>query len=172
MVMNLKDLVNAIESILFVSGDVVSIKDLCKVFDVDETQLKKVMDYMIRIFNEDNRGLSITKIKNGYQMCTKPKYSKYIEAFCNNTQKQVLSQAALETLAIICYKQPITKADIEMIRGVKSDSAIATLLNKGLIKETGRLDTQGRPILYGTTDELLRYLGLESLEKLPSPDDI
>ncbi len=170
--MDLKDLVNAIECILFVSGDVVTAKDLCRVFGMDKTQLEKVMDYMIRLFNEGDRGLAITKINNGYQMCTKPKYCNYIQAFCNSSPKQALSQAALETLAIICYKQPITKVDIEMIRGVKSDSAITTLINKGLIKETGRLDTQGRPILYGTTDELLRYLGLESIEKLPSLDGV
>jgi segregation and condensation protein B len=166
--MDINEIKAAIECILFITGDPVSLKELSTVFDMDKPTLKKIINQMIDGYKESNRGLKIIEIEGSYQFCTKPQYYEYIEKLLRPKANTGLSQASLETLSIIAYNQPITKAKIDGIRGVKSDSCIARLTEKNLIKELGRLETPGRPILYGTGENFLRLFGLKTLEDLPS----
>ncbi|NLZ33597.1 MAG: segregation/condensation protein B [Clostridiales bacterium] len=159
---------SAIESLLFVSGDPLTLKDLSNALEVPNKYLKEVLDEMIREYDEDeSRGIKIILINEEFQFVTKEKNSDYIQNLLKKNKRQSLSQASLESLAIIAYKQPITRIDIDEIRGVKSESAIQRLVEKELIKEVGRLDVPGRPILYGTTEEFLRQFGLKELRDLP-----
>ncbi|WP_051350606.1 SMC-Scp complex subunit ScpB [Caloramator sp. ALD01] len=156
-----------IESILFAVGDGVEIKELSSIIDIDLKELKSILKDLSLDYEKDNRGLMLIEYNNKIQLATKPEYSTYIKKILKPESKQNLSQAAIETLAIIAYKQPITKVEIDEIRGVRSDRAISTLLERGLIKESGRLDTTGRPILYCTTDEFLKYFGFKNINELP-----
>lgn len=159
---------SAIESLLFVSGNPLTLKDLSNALEVPNKYLKEVLDEMIREYDEDeSRGIKIILINEEFQFVTKEKNSDYIQNLLKKNKRQSLSQASLESLAIIAYKQPITRIDIDEIRGVKSESAIQRLVEKELIKEVGRLDVPGRPILYGTTEEFLRQFGLKELRDLP-----
>ena len=130
------------------------------------------MEEFENLYNRPNRGIKVFKIDDKYQLGTKPENEKYIVKLLKTNQRQSLSQAAIETLSIISYKQPITRVEIEEIRGVRSDKAIQTLLEKDLIKESGRLEVVGRPILYGTTDNFLKQFGIEKLEELPVLEEI
>lgn len=156
-----------IENILFISGEPIKSNEIAKTLDISKTTATKIMDKMISCFDFERRGLQIIQINDTYQLATRPQYAEYIHKFIEPRQRERLSQAALETLAIIAYKQPVTRMDIEAIRGVKCDNLLSTLLDKGLIKEVGRLDAPGRPILYGTTDLFLKRFGLTSIEELP-----
>jgi len=156
-----------VESILFVSGDPVALKDIARVLELDLRLARKLMERMIDCFNFERRGLQIIKVNDTYQLATRPEYSEYIQRFVPEEKKQGLSQASLETLSIIAYRQPITRMEIDALRGVKSDYTISLLLERGLIREVDRLDAPGRPILYGTTDLFLRSFGLSSLDDLP-----
>jgi len=163
---------SVVESLLFVKGDPLSFKEICDVLDCSEVFVKKLMDDLIEIKNKDKKsGIKIIKIKDSYQMVTKTENSDFIRMLLKTNTRQSLSQAALETLAIVAYKQPITKVEMEDIRGVKCDRAVYTLVEKKLIKESGRKEVPGRPILYGTTDEFLRHFELESLGLLPNLDE-
>ena len=166
--MDIKEIKATIECILFVSGDSVSLTDFSRVFDIDKPTLKKIINQLIDYFKEDSRGLQIIEIGESYQISTKPQYYEYIEKLLKPKANTALSQASLETLSIIAYKQPVTKAKIDEIRGVKSDSCIASLADRNLIKELGRQETPGRPILYGTAENFLRLFGLKTLDDLPS----
>lgn len=156
-----------IESLLFVWGDPLSIKDISDVLEIDKKQIKEILEEMADEFNYERRGIQIIKTNNLYQLGTRPEHFDWIKKLSIPKDNRTLSNAALETLSIIAYKQPIIKNEIEIIRGVKCDKAISTLLTKNLIKESGRLDRTGRPILYTTTDEFLRCFGIESLKDLP-----
>ena len=162
---------SAIESLLFVHGDPISIKDISSILGEDVDTVAKLMNELEKLYDNPNRGIKLFKIDDKYQLGTKPENEKYVARLLKTNQRQSLSQAAIETLSIISYKQPITKIEIEEIRGVKSDKAIQTLLDKELIKESGRLEVVGRPILYGTTDNFLKQFGIERLEELPNLDD-
>ncbi len=162
---------SAIESILFVHGDPISIKNISSILDEDMETISKIMDEFEELYNRPNRGIKLFRIDDKYQLGTKPENEKYISKLLKTNQRQSLSQAAIETLSIVSYKQPITKIEIEEIRGVRSDKAIQTLLEKDLIKESGRLEVAGRPILYGTTDNFLKQFGIKKLEELPNLDD-
>lgn len=166
--MDIREIKSIIESLLFVAGDAVPIKDLCSVIGIDETTLRRIVKQMMDSYGEIDRGLQIIEVNNCYQLCTKPEHYEYIERLVKPQNRQGLSQASLETLAIIAYKQPITKSQIDYIRGVKSESCIARLIEKELICEAGRLDGPGRPILYKTTDNFLKLFGLKSLNELPA----
>ncbi|MBC2580348.1 SMC-Scp complex subunit ScpB [Clostridium sp. DJ247] len=157
-----------IESLLFVSGEPLELKQIASIIECSINFTKDLMKDMAKLYNEDNRGIKIIDINNTYSLVTKSENSTYIEKLLGINSRQSLSQAALETLAIIAYKQPITRIDIDEIRGVKSDRAISSLVEKGLIKESGRLDVPGRPILYGTTEEFLKYFGLQNIDQIPS----
>lgn len=156
-----------IESLLFVSGEPLKIKDISRIIGCSYDKTKDVINDMKSNYEEDDRGIEIMILNNSCQLVTKRKNSLYVQKLLNVNARQSLSNASLETLAIISYKQPITRIEIDEIRGVKSDSAVATLLQKNLIQESGRKDVVGRPILYSTTDEFLRYFGLSKLEDMP-----
>lgn len=161
-----------IESLLFVSGEPLEIKQIASILECSVGFTKDLLSEMMKLYNVKNRGIKIINVNNSYSLVTKPENSDYIEKLLGNNSRQSLSQAALETLAIVSYKQPITRIDIDEIRGVKSDRAVSNLVEKGLIKEYGRLEVPGRPILYGTTDEFLKYFGLENIEQMPVLDEI
>jgi segregation and condensation protein B len=163
--------ISVLEGILFLSGDLVTISTLKDVLELPEPDIKNLMEKLIMEYKERNGGILIVEIANGYQMVTNPLYSESMMKFKNTYMATKLSMPSLETLAIIAYKQPIIRAEIEHIRGVNSDSAIKTLLEKRLIKIMGRKEVPGRPFIYGTTREFLQYFGLKDLTELPTLKD-
>ena len=148
------------------------VKQIASTLECSVGFTKDLLSEMVKLYDVKSRGIKIINVNNSYSLVTKPENSDYIEKLFGNNSRQSLSQAALETLAIVAYKQPITRVDIDEIRGVKSDRAISNLVEKGLIKDFGRLEVPGRPILYGTTDEFLKYFGLQNIEQMPSLDEI
>lgn len=164
---NLDRLKGILESVLFASGEAMSKRDIKDRLNINEKTLKNIIDQMNKDYDGEGRGLILIEFNDKIQLSTKPEYSEYIKRFIKVDSRQNLSQAAIETLAIIAYKQPITKVEIDEIRGVRSDRAIQTLTERNLIKEGGRLETTGRPILYCTTDDFLKYFGFKNLEELP-----
>ena len=161
---------SAIESMLFVSGEPLSLRDLSNNLEIKDNIIEEIIKEMMNEYEEESRGIRLISINGAYQLVTKSENSDYIQKLLKKNKRHSLSQASIESLAIIAYKQPITRIDIDEIRGVKSESAIQKLVEKGLIKDIGRLEVPGRPILYGTTDEFLRQFGLETLKELPSLD--
>ncbi|EGT3617358.1 segregation/condensation protein B [Clostridium perfringens] len=163
------ELKSIIESLLFVSGEPLALKDICRIVEEDFKYVEDLMRELMNIYNGDGaRGIKLISLNGTYQLVTKTKNSEYVQKLLKKNVRQSLSQASLESLAIICYKQPITRVEIDEIRGVKSESAIQRLVEKNLVEETGRLEVPGRPILYGTTDEFLRHFALNDLGDLPS----
>ena len=156
-----------IESILFAAGEPVSINMIANLLSITNDEAKKTLDELDHEYKKSSRGIMLRKIKDSYLLCTKPDNYEYVRRSAEPKRAQDLSKAAYETLAIIAYNQPATKARVDSIRGVSSDKAIQTLLEKELICEAGRLDAIGRPILYEVTEEFLKSFGLESLEELP-----
>lgn len=165
--MDIKEIKSIIEGLLFVAGDSVSLKELAHVLSIDDNTVKRIVNQMIDTYNDEKRGIQIIEVNGSYQLCTRPEHYEYIERLVKPQTRQGLSQAALETLSIIAYKQPITKAQIDSIRGVKSDSSVSRLQEKELIFEAGRLDAPGRPMIYCTTDNFLKLFGLKNLQELP-----
>lgn len=161
---------SAIESMLFVSGEPLALKDIAHNLELKEKNVEEIVKEMMTEYEDENRGIRLISINNAYQLVTKSENSDYLQRMLKKNKRYSLSQASIESLAIIAYKQPITRIDIDEIRGVKSESAIQKLVERGLIKDVGRLEVPGRPILYGTTDEFLRQFGLETLKELPSLD--
>ncbi|MDF2503818.1 MULTISPECIES: SMC-Scp complex subunit ScpB [Clostridium] len=160
-----------IEALLFASGEPLKSKNIAHILDRNLKYTEELLQKMISNYENEDRGIKLICINDEYQLVTKAENSEYIQKLLKTNTRQSLSQASLETLSIIAYKQPVTRVDIDEIRGVKSDRAIFILQEKNLIKECGRLDAPGRPILYGTTEEFLRYFNLENLEELPVLDD-
>ena len=160
----------SIEAILFVSGEPLTLRDIAINLELTPKCTEQLLSEMIIDYEVKDRGIKLILIKGAYQFVTKAEYSDNIQKLLKKNKRQSLSQASLESLAIVAYKQPITRIDIDEIRGVKSDSAIQKLIEKGLIKEIGRLEVPGRPILYGTTKDFLRQFGLQDLKELPSLD--
>lgn len=172
--MDKREIKSIIESLLYIWGEPLSINDISEVLNLDKKQCLKITLEMIDEFNYNRRGIQILQINNCFQLSTRPEHYDYIKKLCTPKINKNLSNAALETLSIIAYKQPITRAEIEAIRGVKSDRSISTLVERDLIKEVGRLEKTGKPKLYGTTDDFLKYFGLKTIEELPiveSTDD-
>ena len=167
--MKREDIKHIIEAILFAYGEPISIKELNYIVneDLSSKEIEYMMNILIEEYKEQNRGVQIIKLENKYQMCTNKDYAGYIKKVLEPKKKKTLSQATLETLTIIAYKQPITKIEIENIRGVKCDKVLQTLLENELIKEAGRLNKIGRPIIYKTTNEFLKLINIEKLEDLP-----
>ena len=157
-----------IESLLFASGESMKLKDIAVIIEQDIGYTKDVLKDMHLHYEKESRGIKLIRINDEYQLVTKPQNSDYIQKLLKTNIRQSISQASLETLAIVAYKQPITRVDIDEIRGVKSESAIAKLVERGLIKESGRLDVPGRPILFVTTDNFLKQFNLYNLEELPT----
>ncbi|OGW40876.1 MAG: SMC-Scp complex subunit ScpB [Nitrospirae bacterium RBG_13_39_12] len=163
---------SVLEAILFLSGELLTVPILKEVTELPESEIKTLMDELIMEYQERNAGVLIVEIANGYQMVTNPELSEWIKKFKSSHMSTRLSMPALETLSIIAYKQPLIKVEIEQIRGVNSDSAVRTLLEKRLIKIMGRKEVPGRPFLYGTTREFLQYFGLKDLTELPTLKDL
>lgn len=159
-----------LECLLFVSKEPLSLKTLAQITDLPEGDVKAVMEELVGEYSS-GRGITIQMVANGYQFCTRPELAGFIEKLYKPQNSYGLSKAALETLAIIAYKQPITRAEVEAIRGVKVDSSIGTLVEKNLVIELGRKEGPGRPILFGTTASFLKYFGLRDLSELPDPTD-
>ena len=158
---------NILESILFVAGDAVDISDLSHALEIDREKIDAIAEEMICERTEAGSGIQIVRIDDKLQMCTNPDYMPYIDKVLQPVKKSRLSQSLLETLTIIAYKQPVTRFEIEQVRGVQSNYSIATLIEKGLIKRAGRKKTLGNPMLYATSDEFLRHFGISSLDDLP-----
>lgn len=155
-----------VEALLFASGNPMSTKKIAQIVEMPEQHVELLVGQLILEMSADDRGLTITKVANGYQMCTKPELSTVVKKMAQ-IQDNKLSLAAMETLSIVAFKQPITKLEIESIRGVKVDKVLTKLLERQMIKEIGRKETIGRPIIYGTTDEFLKSFGLNDLKDLP-----
>ena len=155
-----------VEAILFVRAERVGLDELVELLDVPLLDLKVILDDMLLEYNKNSRGIQIVATEGGYLMCTRPEYAGVL-ARIDKPVRRRLSSSAMETLAIIAYQQPVTRAEIEKIRGVRSDKMISTLLEKGLIEEAGYKDTIGRPLTYKTTIEFLRLFGLTTLKELP-----
>lgn len=166
-----KELYNAIEALLFVAGDPVSIDRLSEALNIPISDLEEFMPKMMDEYNYERRGIKLIKLENSYQLTTRSEYFDAVVRMVTHKQKQVLSPATLEVLSIISYNQPITKAAIEKVRGVDSSHSLTKLLERELIEQRGRLNAPGRPVLYGTTDEFLRCFGLQSLEEMPNLED-
>ena len=160
----------AVEAILFVSGEPVNVADLAHALDLTVAELEPVLTSLQEEYDRQMRGVRLNRFGASVQLATRADYAKYIERLLQPIQKQSLSQAAMETLSIIAYRQPITKAEIEAVRGVKCDYSVSSLMIKGLIREVGRREALGRPILYGTTEAFLSHFGIETLDDLPVLD--
>jgi segregation and condensation protein B len=165
--MDIKEMEAIAEGLLFAAGDPVPLAKIAEILEIDRATAKRFLENMSIKLQNSRRGIMMREIDGCYQLCTRPEHFEYISRLVEPRQKQALSQAAFETLAIIAYNQPVTRARIEMIRGVNSDSSIATLLERNLIKEAGRLDSPGRPMVYETTGEFLRSFGFRSVKDLP-----
>ena len=166
-----KTLKGRIEAILFVSGEAVSVKDLARALQTDEKEIRSTLKELRDEYDYGQRGVLLKRFGDKVQMATRPLYAGDVVRLLQPVQQQSLSQAAMETLAVVAYKQPVTRAEVEQIRGVKCDYSLQSLMNKGLIREAGRKDTIGRPILFCTTDEFLSHFGLEDLDELPPMPD-
>lgn len=167
-----KRLLSIIESLLFVSGEPLKLKEIASILECNVKFIEELMKEAEKNYEEENRGIKLLQINDTYQLVTKNENSDFIQKLLKVNVRQSLSQAALETLAIIAYKQPITRIDVDEIRGVRSDKAVQNLVQRNLIKECGRLEVPGKPILYRTTDEFLKQLGVENLQQMPSLDKI
>ncbi|WLR43786.1 SMC-Scp complex subunit ScpB [Bacillus carboniphilus] len=163
-----------VEGLLYAVGDEgLSVKQLTKVLEVDEAIVLQIIDDLKSEYESKERGIQIVEVARAYQLVTKKEHAIYLKRLAQNPTNSSLSQVALETLAIIAYKQPITRIETEEVRGVKCERPIQTLVAKGLIKEVGRAEGAGRAILYGTTKEFLEYFGLKTIEELPPlPENI
>lgn len=160
----------AIEGILFAAGEPVKAAKLAAVLEVGLEEITEAVRLLKYQYDEELRGVQIIEIDEGYQICSRPEYYVYIQEILGEQRRQALSNAAMEALAIIAYKQPITRGQVEYVRGVNSDGAVNRLVERGLIEECGRLDAPGRPILYRTTQNFLRCFGLKTPQDLPIVD--
>lgn len=163
----MKKIEAAIEAILFSAGESVDVSRIAKAIGHDVHTTEKIIRNMMLKYYEEDRGIKIIELESSFQMCTKQEFYEYLVEIALQPKKATLTEVMLETLSIIAYKQPVTKTEIEKIRGVKCDHAINKLVEYNLVQELGRLDAPGRPILFGTTEEFLRNFGVESTENLP-----
>lgn len=162
-----------IESILFTVGKSVSLEQLVMVLEMEKEPLRNILLEMKEEYNKDDtRGICLIELDDSWQICTKIETYDYVRKLVSQPKKRSLTDVMLETLSIIAYKQPVTKQEIEAIRGVKCDFAVNKLVEYKLVKELGRLDTIGKPIVFGTTEEFLRCFGVSSIEELPDIDEV
>lgn len=170
--MDVREIKSIIEALLFIWGDPLTDEDFASILELDKGELSKILDEMISEFDYNRRGIRIVKANNTYQLSTRAEHFQWISKLNHTKPNKSLSNAAMEVLAIIAYKQPVVKSEIDNIRGVKSDRSIQSLMEKNMIKEVGRLERIGRPIIYGTTDEFLRAFSLETLDEMPDLDEM
>lgn len=161
-----------IEAVLFTMGNSVELKALAAAIGQDEAAAKEAVLRLMKRYDTGKRGMQILELENSYQMCTRSEYYENLIRVAAAPKKQVLTEVVLETLSIIAYKQPVTKLEIEKIRGVKSDHAVNKLVEYNLVYEVGRLDAPGRPALFATTEEFLRRFGIGSTQSLPVADPV
>ena len=163
-----------IESILFTMGESVELSRIATAIELDKDTTRQLLDELIEDYASAKRGVTIMELDGAYQMCTKPEMYEYLIRIAKQPKHRALTDVLLETLSIIAYKQPITRVEIEKIRGVSCDHAVNKLLEYNLIQELGRLDAPGKPLLFGTTEEFLRSFGVQSIDELPvlNPDQV
>lgn len=164
---------NIIESVMFAYSDPITIDELNNIVnkELSKKEIELMLNSLIEEYRENNRGIQIIRLENKYQMTTNKDYANYIKKVLEPKKKKSLSQATLETLTIIAYKQPVTKVEIESIRGVKCDRTVQVLLENELIMEAGRLEKIGKPIIYKTTNEFLKLLNIETIRDLPQLEE-
>lgn len=167
-----KTIKSAIESMMFVWGEPLDIKEIADIFNVDKKEIYELCKELQQEYEEQGRGIVIREVNKSFRFATRPENIDYIERLCTPVKHKRLSQSALEVLAIVAYKQPVTKGEIEAIRGIKCDRVIEGLMRKDLVTQLGRSDSVGRPMLYGTTDEFLKQFGFETIRDLPEINDI
>ena len=172
--MEIREAKTILEAVLFAMGGSVELKSLAEAVGQDEETTGKLVRSLADDYDAQGRGMRIIELEHAFQMCTRPEYYENLIRVAAQPRKYMLTEVLLETLSIIAYKQPVTKPEIEKIRGVKSDHAVNKLIEYGLVEEVGRLNVPGRPLLFGTTEEFLRSFGVSSLEELPdaSPEQI
>ncbi len=158
---------DAVEAILFASGEAVPVGRISDVFSINEATAEKVMQHLADRFNAQHGGIRIVKLEDGWQMCTRPEFVQQVREALDLRRNSPLTQASLEVLAVIAYHQPVTKAFVEQVRGVDCTGVLSGLIAKGLVEECGRLNLPGKPLLYGTTPDFLRCVGISSLQDLP-----
>jgi segregation and condensation protein B len=168
--MEIKKLQGAIEAILFTMGESVDLGRIAAAIEHDEETTRKIIHNMMDSYDAEDRGIRILELEGSFQMCTKKELYEYLIRVAKQPKRYVLTDVMLETLSIVAYKQPVTRLEIEKIRGVKSDHAVNKLVEYGLIEEVGRLDAPGRPLQFGTTEEFFRRFDLQSLDELPTID--
>ena len=161
-----------IEAILFTMGESVELERIAEAIELDKKKTKAIIKRMMARYEDNTTGLQIIELDGSYQMCTKSEMYEYLIRIAKQPKRHALTEVLLETLSIIAYKQPITKVEIEKIRGVSCDHAVSKLIEYNLVCELGRLDAPGRPLLFGTTEEFLRSFGVQSLEELPSMNPV
>ena len=164
----------AVEAILFAAGGSVEASRLAAALELETGEMEDILRRMELRYEEEDRGIRLLELEGAWQLCTKKEYYGDLIRVVKQPKKYTLTEVLLETLSIVAYKQPVTKLEIEKIRGVKSDHAVNKLVEYGLIEEVGRLDAPGRPILFGTTEDFLRSFGVSSVEELPkaSPEEM
>ena len=165
--MEQKSYKSIIEAILFTMGKSVDLEKIAAAIELENDETKRYIEELAEEYRENERGMQIMELDGAYQMCTSQNTYEYLIRIAKQPKKHVLTDVLLETLSIIAYKQPVTKAEIEKIRGVSCDHAVSKLVEYNLVEELGRLDAPGRPMLFGTTEEFLRSFGIHSLEELP-----
>ena len=158
----------AVEAILFAMGGSVEVEKIAAALEMKVESTEELLADMMEQYKKEDRGIQIVELEHAYQLCTKKEMYEYLIRVAKQPKKATLSDVALETLSIIAYKQPVTKAEIEKIRGVSCDHAVNRLVEYNLVKEIGRLDAPGKPLLFGTTEDFLRSFGVQSLDQLPS----
>ncbi|MFQ7574213.1 MAG: SMC-Scp complex subunit ScpB [Lachnospira sp.] len=169
--MNIERIEAAIEAILFTMGESVEVEKIAAAIEHDEDTTVKIIHNMMDKYEESDRGIKIIELENAFQMCTKQEFYEQLIKVASQPKKYTLTDVLLETLSIVAYKQPITKMEIEKIRGVSCEHAMNKLVEYGFIKELGRLDAPGRPMLFGTTEQFLRSFGVQSIDELPVISD-
>ncbi len=165
--MEINKLEGIIEAILFTMGNSVEIEKIAAAIEQDTKTTRRIIQNMMDKYEAEDRGIRIIELENSFQMCTKKETYEYLIKVAKQPKRYVLTDVALETLSIIAYKQPVTRLEIEKIRGVKSDHAVNKLIEYGLVCEVGRMDAPGKPILFGTTEEFLRRFSVQSIDDLP-----
>jgi len=165
--MNNTEIKSAVESMLFIWGDPLDLKDIMNILKINKDKIEYALNSLILDYEKEDRGIILKKFGDSYQLKTKDKNYEYISSLYKPSTHRGLSDAAMETLSIIAYKQPITKIEVEQIRGIKSSYIINALKDRNLIEVLGKMDKPGNPLLYGTTKDFLSYFGLKSLEELP-----
>ncbi len=172
--LSIPEIEGRIEAVLFSVGDKVSVDTLSQALEIDKDTITKIVHNMMDKYDDSDRGIRIIEIEDAFQMCSKSDYYDTLIKIVNTPKKHVLTDVLLETLSIVAYKQPITRQEIEAIRGVSCVHAVNKLVEYNLIQEVGRLEAAGRPILFGTTDDFLRSFGVQSTDDLPiiTPDKI